>query len=80
MEAKEDTFSLVIKIIFRIIAFPFVAVIVLIASIRNYLYTCYLWLRYGGELMMHDKVFNPETIREQVTKIKELIDTVNPKN
>ena len=54
----------IFKYFFRIVAFPFVACIILIVAIRNYLYTCWRWLRYGGELMTHDKVFNPETIRE----------------
>lgn len=67
---------IVIKILFRLIAFPFVAVIILIASIRNYFYTCFLWLRYGGELTMHNDTFNPETLRELFIKMQEL---VNPK-
>ena len=57
------------KYFFRLTAFPFVAGIILIASIRNYFFTCYMWLRYGGELMAHDAVFNPETIREQLNKL-----------
>lgn len=57
------------KIFIRIIAFPFVACIILIATIRNYLFTCWLWLRYGGELMTHDDTFNPETIRAQLKKL-----------
>lgn len=57
------------KIFIRLLAFPFVAGIVLIASIRNYLFTCWLWLRYGGELMMNDETFNPDTIREQLKKL-----------
>ncbi len=58
-----------IKILFRVIAFPFVAVIILIASVRNYLYTCWLWLKGGGELSIYDDTFNPETIRDQFTKL-----------
>ncbi len=58
-----------IKILFRLIAFPFVAIIILIAAIRNYFFTLWLWLRYGGELMMHDETFNPETFREQLKAI-----------
>ena len=65
----------IIKILFRIIAFPFVAGMILIAAIRNYLYTCWLWLRHGGELLTHDDVFNPETIREQLKKLNEILTT-----
>jgi len=64
-----------VKIIFRIIAFPFVAAIILIATIRNYFYTCWLWLSRGGELLTHDAVFNPETCREQFLKIQKLIES-----
>lgn len=64
----------IIKIIFRIIALPFVAVIVLIASIRNYIYTLWLWLSRGGELLMHDDTFNPETIRDQFKKLIKIIE------
>ncbi len=60
---------LIIKIIFRLIAFPFVAGIIGIAAVRNYLFTLWLWLRYGGELMMYDEVFNPETLRELLKQI-----------
>jgi len=62
-----------IKILFRLIAFPFVAGVVLIAMIRNYFFTCWLWLSRGGELMMHDDTFNPETLRESVKKLDEIL-------
>ena len=65
-----------IKIIFRIIAFPFVAAIILIAAIRNYFYTCWLWLRHGGELTTHDEVFNPDTIRNQVEELKRAVAAI----
>lgn len=58
-----------IKIIFRLLAFPFIAVIILISSARNYFYTCYLWLKNGGEISVYDDVFNPETIRDQFKKL-----------
>jgi hypothetical protein len=66
------------KIIFRVIAFPFIAVIILIAAIRNYFYTLWLWLSNGGELNMHDDVFNPETHREQFIKMQELLKKYDP--
>jgi len=54
-------------------ALPFVAAIIGIATIRNYFFTLWLWLRYGGELTMHDDVFNPETLREQLKEITRLL-------
>ncbi len=60
-----------IKIIFRLIAFPFVAGVILIAVIRNYLYTCWLWLSRGGELTAYNDTFNPETIRQHFEQMKE---------
>lgn len=62
------------KLIFRLIAFPFVAGLILIASIRNYFYTLWLWVSRGGELVTHDEVFNPETIRDQFKKMNELLN------
>jgi len=59
------------KYFFRLIAFPFVAIIILIASLRNYFYTCWLWLSRGGELLTYDEVFNPESIRDQFKKLNE---------
>lgn len=60
-----------VKILFRLIAFPFVAAFILIAAIRNYFYTCYLFLSGGGELVTYDKVFNPETIRQHFEQMKQ---------
>jgi len=62
------------KILIRLIALPFVAGVVLIASIRNYLYTLWLWMYNGGELKMHDDIFNPVTARQQFLEIKKLIE------
>lgn len=56
------------KILFRLLAFPFVAVIILIAAVRNYSYTLIHWLLYGGELITYDKVFNPESVRDLIKK------------
>lgn len=69
-----------IKILFRLIVFPFIASVIVISGIRNILYTCYLWLSRGGELSMHDEVFNPETHRELSLKIKKLIDEKDSKD
>ena len=56
------------KFIFRVLALPFVAGVVLLATIRNYFYTLYLWLKGGGDLSVYDDVFNPESIRQQFMK------------
>ncbi len=69
-----------IKVIFRILALPFVAGIVAIALLRNYFFTLYLWLRNGGELLAHDKTFNPETMRAQFVKMEALIKTSEVKD
>lgn len=59
----------VIKILFRLIVFPFVAAVILLAAIRNYFYTCWLWISKGGELLTYDETFNPETIRQQFERV-----------
>lgn len=59
------------KIIIRLLALPFVAGIILIAAIRNYFFTLWLWVSRGGELMMYDETFNPETIREMLKSLKQ---------
>lgn len=60
-----------IKIFLRIISFPFIAGIILIAAIRNYFYTCWMWLSRGGQLNTYDDIFNPETIRQHFVQMKE---------
>ncbi len=61
------------KILFRLLTLPFVASIILLAAIRNYIYTLYLWIRGGGELITHDDAFNPATHRDQFIQIQELL-------
>lgn len=58
------------KIFFRLLAFPFIACIVLIAATRNYFWTLWLWTTRGGELTTHDDVFSPDTIRQHFEQMK----------
>jgi hypothetical protein len=63
----------VVKILFRLLAWPFVFGILLLSILRNFLFTNWQWLRHGGEFMVHDEVFNPESMRKLLKdKIKEL--------
>ena len=55
-----------IKILFRILSFPFYLGLATLASIRTILINCALWLRYGGETMRYDKRFNPNTIGQML--------------
>ena len=67
----------VFKILFRLLALPFVAGIILIAAIRNYFFTLWLFINRGGQLLTYDKVLNPETIREQFIEVEKLIKKEN---
>ena len=69
-----------LKLLFRLLAFPFVAVVILIAAIRNYFFTCWLWLSKGGELMTHDDVFNPTTMRENIKTLNALVESLKKNN
>ena len=55
-----------IKILFRILSFPFYFGLATLASVRTILINCALWLRYGGETMRYDKKFNPDTIGQML--------------
>ena len=55
-----------IKIIFRILSFPFYLGLVTLASVRTILVNSALWLRFGGETMRYDRKFNPEAIGQML--------------
>jgi len=44
-----------IKIIFRLLALPFILAVYLIARFRDTFYFIYLWIRYGGESVAFKK-------------------------
>lgn len=55
-----------IKILFRILSFPFYLCLLIIGFIRIILVDSALWLRYGGETMRYDKKFNPDAIGQML--------------
>lgn len=60
------------KLLLRIIALPFVLVLVLITAVSNSFYTAYLFLRWGGEWITYKKGTRKSIndIFEQLTKEK----------
>lgn len=55
-----------IKILFRILSFPFYLCLLIIGFIRIILVNSALWLQYGGETMRYDKRFNPSAIGQML--------------
>ncbi len=59
------------KILFRLIAAPFVLVLIIFAAIRYVIREFVSYLRYGSELIFYSKEVNPTTFSETVHKIME---------
>lgn len=59
------------KILFRLIAAPFVLVLIILAAIRYVIREFVSYLRYGSELIFYSKEVNPTTFSETVHKIME---------
>ena len=57
------------KILFRLIAAPFVLVLIILAAIRYVIREFVSYLRYGSELIFYSKEVNPTTFSETVHKI-----------
>jgi hypothetical protein len=53
---------------------------VLIAAIRNYFFTCWQWLRKGGELMVHDDVFHPAGMSNQIRELNKILESLKKSN
>lgn len=71
--------NLTLKIVIRIIGFPFVLCFILISSIYQIIVSLINYLTYGGEFIVYTKENNPKQILdvykelvEKQTKIKEL--------
>lgn len=65
-----------IKILFRILSLPFLFVFVFFAKLRDTLVICFLWVRYGGEIIPYQKHFNPTLIGELLTKLQKSYDKI----
>lgn len=59
----------IFKILIRLIVLPFVAAIVFIALMRFFFSSLWMWINYGGELMMYENKFNPLTFKEQLKEM-----------
>ena len=53
---------IVLKIIFRLIALPFYAIVLIISLIRVFILHMIHFIIYGGEEIAYNKTFNPQTI------------------
>jgi hypothetical protein len=65
------------KILFRLIASPFVLVLIILAAIRYVIREFISYLRYGGELIFYSKEVNPTTFSETIHKIIKENETNN---
>lgn len=63
------------KIIIRLIALPFWSAIILIAAIRDWAYTSYLFARFGGEGVTYKSKEEKHLI---ASKLRELINQNKP--
>jgi len=53
-----------IRLLFRLIALPFVSVIIVIAGIRNILYNIGLFIFFGGEMMTFKAKNESKTVND----------------
>lgn len=65
-----------IKFLFRLISFPFWAGLVLIALFYKFLYACYHYLIYGGELISYVKN-DEKTIFQCYLLLRDNIQAIN---
>jgi len=63
-----------IEILLRLIAFPFMAAVVLIHHIRIYITVMLGYLIYGGEAIMYSKKVNKKRIYEVFLKVSEMVN------
>ncbi len=59
------------RILMRVLSFPFIAIIHLICVVLFYFKTMYRLARYGGESIIYDKNNNQKTINETYKMIEE---------
>jgi len=57
----------------RLIAFPFVFGLILISAVRLIIKNSYLFLRYGGELMLYKEKHTPQSFALVLNKIEALL-------
>jgi hypothetical protein len=67
--------KLVIKIILRLIAFPFFSVLSLIYALFLWLLYSYNFLRYGGEAVAYTKGFNAASATDALREIQKLVNS-----
>ncbi len=60
------------QIFFRLLALPFFFAMVAIAAIRDTLWLCGLWIRFGGEMIPHRK--RPTGIHDVYVKLEKFLE------
>ena len=58
-----------ISITLRLLVLPAFFMIAMVFQVKKVLVTCWLFVRYGGELIHYDRNVNPVTIAEAYEKI-----------
>jgi len=58
------------KILFRLLAFPFILSLAILSSIMRIGYFAYHFLMYGGETMVYLNKDEPKTINDIYTELK----------
>ncbi len=56
------------KILIRIISFPFIIGLSILAGIRWIIKFNYSYIKYGGEFMIYERV-NPKTVEQLISEI-----------
>lgn len=58
------------RFIFRLIALPLIAALMLIAAVRLWMIWVCTYVRYGGEFIRYTKEISPTTIGEILSNLK----------
>ena len=66
--------KIIVKIIFRIIAFPFWIILLFTAAQKLWLWQTILYIRFGGEGITYWKKDQSKMIKDVYMKVEQLID------